>query len=108
MDEARDKVIASCVGHAEKKVAAHEKFFDAYNEALLCQAEELKNKCQYVLLGSGAVPKLLCCCQVSVVRNNVAYCVEDTNTMFNAYEFEVKRIGEYRDVKDDDDNEENE
>uniref|UniRef100_A0A7E4ZXD3 VWFD domain-containing protein n=1 Tax=Panagrellus redivivus TaxID=6233 RepID=A0A7E4ZXD3_PANRE len=106
MDEARDKVIASCVGHAEEKVMGdfgREEFFDAYHEALLCQAEELKNRCQYVTLGNGAVPKLLCCCQVSVVRNNVAYCVEDTNTMFNAYEYEVKRIGEYRDTKDDDD-----
>uniref|UniRef100_A0A7E4VTZ4 VWFD domain-containing protein n=1 Tax=Panagrellus redivivus TaxID=6233 RepID=A0A7E4VTZ4_PANRE len=96
LTDANEAVIASCIGGAEKLIAAHQNAFDRFHEALICLVEEAQNQCHVV--ESGTRREFLCCCGATVIRNHVASCVVDSNMLFNTKEYAVKYVGEFKDV----------
>uniref|UniRef100_A0A7E4ZX51 Uncharacterized protein n=1 Tax=Panagrellus redivivus TaxID=6233 RepID=A0A7E4ZX51_PANRE len=70
LNDAKESVVASCIGRAEQLIVTREDAFERFHEALICLTEEVQNTCH--LVNSGTQQKYLCCCQSKDIKNNVA------------------------------------
>uniref|UniRef100_A0A7E4UR22 Uncharacterized protein n=1 Tax=Panagrellus redivivus TaxID=6233 RepID=A0A7E4UR22_PANRE len=81
----KSEAIASCVGKAEELIAVDDGAHERYREAAICLTEKARDQC---------------------LRGARSCCKETTEMMLNANEFPLMKIGDFKDAKDDDDEDE--